>query len=128
MKPTITSTRRRVAAGLLAAVGALHIVLIPEYLGEKAYVGVLFAVGGLAALAAAARLWRVNDAAAWGLGAVICAGMAAGFVLSRTVGLPGFHPHGWEASGLLSLLLEGGFLAALVAALPGLAVNRPALD
>ncbi len=123
-----TELHRRIGAGLLAAVGALHIVLVPEYVGEKAYVGVLFAVGGIAALAAAARLWRVQDTAAWGLGALICAGMAGGFVLSRTVGLPGFHPHDWEASGLLSLLLEGGFLAALVTALPGRPVNRPALD
>ena len=41
--------------------------------------------------------------------------MAAGFVLSRTVGLPGFHESEWELSGLLSLLLEGGFVAAALA-------------
>jgi hypothetical protein len=47
----------------------------------------------------------------------ISAGMAVGFVLSRTVGLPGFHESEWELSGLVSLALEGGFiaLAALVA-------------
>jgi hypothetical protein len=49
------------------------------------------------------------------VGAVIAFAMAAGFILSRTIGLPGFHPHDWEASGLLSLGLEGGYLAAWAA-------------
>lgn len=46
---------------------------------------------------------------------VIAAGMGVGFVLSRTVGLPGFHESEWELSGLVSLLLEAGFLAAALA-------------
>jgi hypothetical protein len=104
---------RRLAAGLLAATGALHLVLAPEYLAEQAYIGVLFILGGIAALAVAARLWRRTERLAWGAGAVIAAGMAAGFVLSRTVGLPGFHESDWELSGLVSVLLEVGFLAAL---------------
>jgi hypothetical protein len=33
--------------------------------------------------------------------------MAAGFVLSKTVGLPGFHEGEWELYGLTSLALEG---------------------
>jgi hypothetical protein len=102
---------RRLAACLLAATGALHLVLAPEYLGEQAYVGVLFILGGIAALVLAARLWLTADRLAWAGGAVIAAGMAAGFVLSRTTGLPGFHESEWELSGLLSLLLEAGFLA-----------------
>ena len=38
---------RRLAAALLAATGALHLVLAPEYLEEKAYIGALFILGGL---------------------------------------------------------------------------------
>ena len=37
--------------------------------------------------------------------------MGAGFILSRTVGLPGFHESEWELSGMVSLLFEAGFLA-----------------
>jgi hypothetical protein len=48
--------------------------------------------------------------------------MAIGFVLSRTVGLPGFHEGEWELSGLISLLLEGGFLLSA-----GIATLRPRL-
>jgi hypothetical protein len=110
----MTDTRvRRLGAGLLAATGALHLALAPEYLHEKAYIGMLFIVGGLTALTAAARLWRTDTRLAWGLGAAIAAGMAVGFVLSRTLGLPGFHETDWELSGLVSLLVELGFLGTL---------------
>ena len=105
---------RRVAAALLAATGALHLVLAPEYLQEKAYIGVLFILGGLASLAVAGRLWTHNDRQAWALGALTAAGMAGGFILSRSIGLPGFHETDWELSGLVSVLLEAGFLGALV--------------
>ena len=104
---------RRLAAALLAATGALHLVLAPEYLGEKAYVGVLFIIGGVASLAVAVRLWKVHDRLAWALGALLAAGMTAGFLLSRTIGLPGFHESDWELSGILSVLLEVGFVGAL---------------
>ena len=104
---------RRLAAALLAATGALHLVLAPEYLEEKAYIGALFILGGLASLAVAARLWTRHDRLAWALGALMAAGMAAGFILSRSIGLPGFHESDWELSGIVSVLLELGFVAAL---------------
>jgi hypothetical protein len=104
---------RRLGAGLLAATGALHLALAPEYLHEQAYIGVLFILGGLTALAVAARLWRAEDRLAWGLGGAVAAGMAVGFVLSRTLGLPGFHESDWELSGLLSVVIEVGFLGTL---------------
>ena len=103
---------RRLAAALLAATGALHLVLAPEYLEEKAYIGALFILGGLASLAVAARLWTRHDRLAWALGALMAAGMAVGFILSRSIGLPGFHESDWELSGIVSVLLELGFVAA----------------
>ena len=45
------------------------------------------------------------------------AGMGVGFVLSRTVGLPGFHEGEWELSGIVCLLLEAGFVGAAARAL-----------
>ena len=108
---------RRTGAAAIGAVGALHLLLAPEYLGEKVYVGGLFIAGGLACLAFAARLWNHEDRLAWVAGALTASGMAAGFLLSRTVGLPGFHPADWELSGLLSLVLEGGFVALALQAL-----------
>lgn len=72
----------------------------------------LFVLGGVAAIAASIVLWRTDHVASWGIGTVIAAGMGVGLVLSRTVGLPGFHEPEWELSGLVSLVLEAGFLAA----------------
>ena len=105
-------TLRRAAAAGLAATGAIHLALAPEYLGEKLYVGVLFILGGLVCAVLAARLWRRDDPPAWILAALTAAGMGIGFVLSRTIGLPGFKEAGWEPSGILTLLLEAGVLAA----------------
>ena len=39
--------------------------------------------------------------------------MAVGFIVSRMIGLPGFHEGDWELSGIVSVLIEAGFLAAL---------------
>ena len=105
---------RRTGAALLAAAGILHLALVPEYLHEKTYVGLLFVVGGTTAAGAAARLWAGHDLRAWTLGGLTAAGMAAGFILSRVTGLPGFHPTDWELSGIVSALLEAGFIVALV--------------
>ena len=113
-----TSERtRRTASGLLAATGALHLILAPEYLGEQAYVGVLFILGGIAALALALRLWNRSDTETWAASAALAGGMAVGFILSRTVGLPGFYEEEWELSGIVSVLLEAGVVAYAAGAL-----------
>jgi len=119
-------TTRRTGAAALAGTGLLHLALAPEYLSEEPYIGVLFVLGAAASLFLAWRLWRANDSAAWFLGALVASGMAAGFVLSRTVGLPGFHEGEWESSGLVSLLLEGSFVALAFTALRGSV--RPAIS
>jgi hypothetical protein len=105
-----TMNLTRVGAATMAGIAAIHLLLAPEYLGEEPYVGVLFLLGAGAGAFVAARLWRDGDPIAWALGAAISAGMAVGFVLSRTVGLPGFHESEWELSGLVSLALEAGFI------------------
>jgi hypothetical protein len=111
------TTFRRICAAALAAVGAIHLILAPEYFSEQAYIGVLFVLGGFVLLAFAGRLWRSDDVPSWLLGALTMAGMGLGFVLSRTVGLPGFHESEWELSGLLCLVLEAGFVGSAAKAL-----------
>jgi hypothetical protein len=107
----------RSAALALAVTGIIHLVLAPEYLEEQAYIGVLFVLGGVAALVLTARLWKVDDARAWIVGSLVAGGMFVGFALSRTVGLPSFHESEWEVSGLVTLVLEAGFIAIAVNAL-----------
>ena len=102
---------RSTLAVLAAAVGGLHLVLAPEYLEEAPYLGVLFVVGGVTLIAAAAALWRAAKLpVALGAGTLVALGMFVGGVLSRTVGLPGFHESDWEPSLLVSLALEAGFV------------------
>jgi hypothetical protein len=116
----INDTFRRFAAGALALTGLLHLALAPEYLEERAYVGVLFVIGGMAAVGLGVLLWRRDEARLWPLAGVLAGGMAVGFVLSRTVGLPGFHESEWELSGVLCLVLEVGFVVVAARALaPG---------
>jgi hypothetical protein len=106
-------------AAACCAVGnaVLHILLVPDHLEEKFYIGVLFAVGSAVMLAVAAGLvFMKRPAVAWFTGALVSLGMIVGFALSRTVGLPyGYHEDGWEAPyGPLSLLVEGLFVLAFL--------------
>src|SRR3954454_1099192 len=113
----ISPTIRKISAAALAVVGVIHLILSPEYLSEQTYIGVLFIAGGLFLCALAVALWRVDNVPSWLLGALTMAGMGIGFVLSRTTGLPGLKESEWELSGIVSLVLEAGFVAAAVAAL-----------
>jgi hypothetical protein len=125
----ISPTIRKLSAAALAANGIIHLVLSPGYLSEQAYVGVLFIAGGLFLCAVAVALWRTDNVPSWFLGALTMAGMGIAFVLSRTTGLPGFRESGWELSGIVTLVLEAGFVAAAVAALsrgPATARTAPA--
>ena len=54
----------------------------------------LFAVSVLPSAWLAAILWRRHDVRAWVLGGLLAIGMAGAFVVSRTVGLPGFDESG----------------------------------
>jgi hypothetical protein len=108
----------RLAAAAIAITGIIHLVLSPEYFGEQAYLGVLFVAGALVCGYVAVKVWTARATTAdWLLGAATAAGMFIGFILSRTVGLPGFKESEWELSGLISLLLEAGFLGVAMTAL-----------
>lgn len=113
----MSTTTRRLAAAAMAAAALIHLVLIPEYLEEQAYIGVLFAVSVPPSAWLAAVLWRRPDTRAWVVGALLALGMAGAFVVSRTVGLPGFDESGeWEPLGLASLVVELGFAVLAVGA------------
>jgi len=106
-------TRQRSAAFALAATGVIHLLITPEGLEEKTYVGVLFLLGGVTCLTAAALLlWR-DDRRVWAIAALACAGMFVAFILSRTTGLPGgYKEDGWEPIGLVSLVAEAWVVLA----------------
>ncbi|UUY05764.1 hypothetical protein LRS13_09660 [Svornostia abyssi] len=112
-------TRRRTAAAMAALTGLIHLILVPEYLEEKTYIGLLFLGAAVVCGAVAATLWRRDEPLAWGVGALTCAGMFVGFVLSRTVGLPGFHEAEWELSGVITLVADAAFIGLAATGLRG---------
>lgn len=83
-----------VCCALLSAV--VHLVIAPEHLAETLYIGILFIAGSVALLLTAGALALWNSVTAWWAGALVSGGMILGFVLSRTIGLPGYHEQGWD--------------------------------
>jgi hypothetical protein len=95
----------------MVLVAAVHLLYAPGYAAIVAYLGGLFyatAVGALVVTVVLlwdARLW------AWVLGITIAGAASAGYVVTRTVGLPKFPIQPWgDPFGLASLLLEVLFL------------------
>ncbi len=111
---SLTGGARLVGAGLLAAIGLVHLVLAPMYYGAAAYVGVLFYLTCAAAWTTAAAV-VAGVRGAWLLGGLIATGALAALVASVTVGLPGFTDSLSAPWAMLSLLLEGAFVAVYAA-------------
>ncbi len=114
-----TSTSRIFSPGRLAwpgimpmaAVGLVHLLESPEELAEVTYLGLLYLANFFGAVVAAIGIYR-GRSWGWGLGALVAGGAFAGYVISRTVGLPGLPvEEEWlEPLGLLSLVVEGLFM------------------
>jgi hypothetical protein len=101
---------------LIVIVGLIHLVDSPEDLAEGSYQGFLFVANFLGALAAAVGIYRGNKWG-WTLGALVAGGAFVGYVISRTVGLPGMpvETEWMEPLGVLSLIVEALFVGVLLA-------------
>src|SRR5215216_1114687 len=109
----IISPDKLVWAGvlLIAALGLIHLVEAPDELEEATYLGLLFLANFGGAVVAAIGIYR-NHRWGWLLGVMLAGGAFVGYVLSRTVGLPGLEvEEEWlEPLGLVALLVEGLFV------------------
>jgi hypothetical protein len=95
--------------GLIALVGLIHLLVVPEYFEFATYLGLLFILNALGAFASAVgiyqRMWW-----GWPLGVVIAGGAFFMYIESRTIGLPMLN-EGWlDPPGVLSLILEAIFV------------------
>jgi len=107
-----TGSERLVGAGisLIVIVGLIHLINSPGDLEEGSYAGLLYLANFVGALAAVG-IYR-GERWGWALGLLVAAGAFAGYVVSRTVGLPGLPvEEEWlEPLGVLSLLVEALFV------------------
>ena len=101
---------------LIVVVGLIHLINSPGDLEEGSYTGVLYLANFFGALAAAVGIYR-GKRWGWALGLLVAAGAFAGYVISRTVGLPGLPvEEEWlEPLGVLSLIVEVLFVGAFLA-------------
>ena len=95
---------------LITLVGLIHLIEAPEHFEEATYPGLLFLANFVGAAAAAVGIYR-GRGSGWGLGFLIAGSAFAGYVISRTTGLPGMPVEEWlEPLGIFSLLIEGLFV------------------
>src|SRR3954468_19670569 len=109
----ITGSGRLVGAGisLIVIVGLIHLINSPEDLAEGSYTGLLYLANFVGALTAAIGIYR-GRSWGWSLGALVSVGAFVGYVISRTVGLPGLpvETEWLEPLGVLSLIVEALFV------------------
>jgi hypothetical protein len=100
----------------ILAVGLIHLGEARSSFGDATYKGLLFVANGVGALAAAVGI-RHGRAWGWLLGLLVAGGAFIGYVVSRTVGLPGLAPEAdaWlEPAGVASLVLEALYVVLFV--------------
>jgi hypothetical protein len=101
---------------LIVVVGLIHLIGAPQHYRVAPYVGVGFVANFIGALVAAVGIYR--DALwGWLLGALVAGGALVMYLVSRSVGLPGFeHAVGrWSGPlGILSSVVEVLFLAVFL--------------
>src|ERR1700754_2007650 len=117
---------RSVAAVGLAGVALIHLLDSLGKFRETPYMGWMYVGLMLSCLAVAATLLHAHALEAWLATIALSASAIAGFVLTRTVGLPQAHDDigNWsEPLGLAALFVEGAVIATAGYALAAL---RPA--
>jgi len=95
---------------IILGIGIIHFLMAPVEYEEARYVGVLFGANFLASVIAALGILR-GKTWGWALGLLIAAGSLTGYVLSRTVGMPGMEVEEWFGLyDLLAMALEVAFI------------------
>ncbi len=101
-------------------VGAAHILICGEHFLVATYLGLAFVANFLGSLVVAASLFLGERTWAWLLGDLVAGGALVGFVVSRTIGLPGapeFVGQWLNIAGLLTLGFDALFIALSLLAL-----------
>ena len=114
------SLLRTTIAGLALADAMIHAAVLPEHFQKSQYMGILFTFAliflGMLAIGLTmgpsssgnTSIGRITKAS----GLLLMAGLIAGYFVTRTIGLPGFHGD-WNDVGLTTVALEAAILLLL---------------
>lgn len=105
------------AVFIILVVGLSHLLEIGDAFEEATYKGLLFAANSLGCLVTAIVIYRTEKTWGWLLGFIISVSSIVGYIISRTLGLPGIpaEPDAWfEPLGVVSLLSEGIFIVIFI--------------
>jgi hypothetical protein len=98
------------SVAVMVVIGLLHLYMAPQEYGETPYMGILFGLNFIAAIIAGVGIYQ-RENWGWLLGVAIAAGSLLGYILSRTIALPGMEIEAWlQPLGLFSLVVETFFI------------------
>src|SRR5690349_7095945 len=98
---------------LITATGLIHVYDAADSFEDATYKGLLFLANGVAAVIAAIGISNGERGWGWYLGLIVAGGAFIGYIISRTIGLPGIpaEPDAWlEPLGVVSLIAEALFV------------------
>ncbi|WP_225097793.1 hypothetical protein [Streptomyces sp. CoH27] len=101
--------RRAVTALGLLGIALIHLLDLPSKIKETPYLGAAYILLIIASVAVAEYLMRRHDRRAWLAATVLAAAVLLGYVVNRSVGLPGAMDDigNWlEPLGLASIFVE----------------------
>jgi peptidoglycan/LPS O-acetylase OafA/YrhL len=116
---------RGIGAAAAATLAGIHVDRLMHAAREAAYLGVLFGVAAASFGWVAVQLLRGDDIEGWVAGVALALGVATGYVLSCTIGLPGLSPEPWSGLGNTSTSLAAVLLIAATARSRILASEHP---
>ncbi len=101
------------ATALLCLTAAAHLVALPTHMRDAPLIALMIGLAVPVCVSMASWLWTSGDQQAWAGAAALAGALIVAFLVTRTVGLPGFDRtgqlHFW-AEGLPALLAECGVL------------------
>ncbi|GAC1401915.1 MAG: hypothetical protein NVS4B12_13160 [Ktedonobacteraceae bacterium] len=102
--------RRIVGVVLLLIIAYIHFVIVKTGFRLQEYLGILFTLNVIGAIVSALWIAIVDAVGGWMLGGLIALGSIIGYVLTRTIHLPGLHkllPWGpFTGPGIISVIIE----------------------
>ena len=113
--------------GLILLIGLTHMYVFPEHFEAASYIGLSFGALFAGTLLSALGILRGRQWG-WTLGSVICAFAFVAYIISRTLGLPGFGGAigDWATpAGTMAEIFEAGYLGLHFSVITGMNVASP---